>query len=329
MTGADVNYADRAREIIDIELNGLRRLRDELDGAFNDVVEMLLECLASGHKLVVTGVGKNLPIGQKIASTLTSTGAPTVVLHPQEALHGDLGLISDGDAVLCLSYSGETEELLNLLPSLKRDGALKLIAVTGQTDSRLARYCDLVLPVQIDREACPFNMAPTTSTTATLAMGDALAMVLLEARGFQREDYARLHPGGAIGQSLLVRAGDIMRSGDRLPLVSETSTLSEALLIMTGARAGSLAVVNAEQQLLGIFTDGDLRRYVASGRSLEGVNVAELMTVNPITLSPDALAVDALRVFEEHSIDDLIVVDEEQHVLGLIDIQDLPKMKIL
>jgi len=323
-----VKYSDRAREILDLEAEGLRRVRDNLGPEFEHAVEILLATLRNGGKIVVTGIGKSLHIGQKIAATLTSTGTPAVVLHPLEAMHGDLGILNHRDAVIALSYSGETEELLNLLPILKRR-ELPIIALTGNPDSTLAAHCDVVIAVTIEREACPFNMAPTTSTTATLAVGDALAIVLLEARGFTREDYALLHPGGAIGRTLLLRAADIMRTGERLARVSGEARVKDAVLAMTSARAGSVAVVDENDRLLGIFTDGDLRRHVTRSDDITSKRVADVMTRNPVTIRSDHLAVDVLALYEKHAIDDLIVVDDENRVVGIIDIQDLPKLKIM
>ncbi|HIE11622.1 MAG TPA: KpsF/GutQ family sugar-phosphate isomerase, partial [Kiritimatiellae bacterium] len=246
-------YLDRAREVFDIETEALARVRDRLGEEFSRTVTLMLEALSRGGKIIITGIGKNLPVGQKIAATLTSTGAPAVFLHPLEAMHGDLGIVARGDVVLALSYTGETEELATLLPILKRSGA-RIVAVTGNPQSTLASHSDLVLDVRVDREACPFNMAPTASTTAILALGDALAMVLLEARGFRREDYALLHPGGAIGRTLLLRAADIMRTGERLARVKVGTTVKEAILAMTSARAGSVAVTDHQGRLRGIFT---------------------------------------------------------------------------
>ncbi|RKX30181.1 MAG: KpsF/GutQ family sugar-phosphate isomerase [Verrucomicrobia bacterium] len=321
-------YLDRAREVFDIEIEALERVRDRLGEEFSRAVNLMLEALSRGGKIIITGIGKNLPVGQKIAATLTSTGAPAVFLHPLEAMHGDLGIVADGDVVLALSYTGETEELATLLPILKRSGA-HIIAVTGNPGSTLASHSDLVLNVRVDREACPFNMAPTASTTATLALCDALAMVLLEARGFRKEDYALLHPGGAIGRTLLLRAADIMRTGDRLACVKVGTTVKEAILAMTSARAGSVAVTDKEGKLLGIFTDGDLRRHLTDNSNLTERRIEEVMTPDPVAVSRDALAVEVLSVYETHDIDDLIVVDGDNRVVGMIDIQDLPKFKIL
>ncbi len=323
-----MKYAEKAKEIFNVEIEAMQKVRDSIGLEFGRAVELILKALDAGGKIIVTGIGKNLPIGHKMAATLSSTGSPAVVLHPIEALHGDIGIVCPNDVVIAMSYSGETEELLGLLPNLKRIG-VHIIALTGVPDSSLARYSDETIPVTIDREACPFNMAPTSSTTTTLAIGDALAMVLLDARGFRKEDFARLHPGGAIGRTLLLKARDIMRSGDRLACVPHDASLKEAVLAMTRARAGSVAVVDAERRLLGIFTDGDLRRHVTDEVHIDQARVADYMTCNPITVREDHLAVEVLHLYEAHNIDDLVVLDEQRRVAGVIDIQDLPKLKIM
>ncbi len=323
-----MSYAERAREIINIELAGLQKVRDGLGAGFNRAVDRLLQSLKGGGKIVVAGVGKNLPIGQKIASTMTSTGSPAVFLHPSDAMHGELGIVSEGDALIALSYSGESEELTHLIPAVRRKN-VAIIAITGDTESSLAKLSDEVIAVEITQEACPFNLAPTTSTTVTLAVGDALAMVLLEARGFQREDYAKLHPGGAIGRTLLLKVSDIMRSGDRVARVQSGAKVRDAVLAMTEARSGSVAVVDASNKLLGIFTDGDLRRHLTQQVNLIDHPIDAFITRQPITLTPDHLAVDVLALFERHNIDDLVIVDRTGHFAGMVDIQDLPKFKIL
>lgn len=323
-----MKYIERAREVIDNEMAGLLKVRDGLGKEFSRSVERLLVSLNAGHKIIVTGVGKNIPIGQKIAATLTSTGSPAVFLHPSDAMHGELGIVESGDVMLALSYSGESEELMNLLPAVKRCNA-PIIALTAARDSALARHSDEVILVTVDAEACPFNMAPTTSTTVTLAVGDALAMVLLEARGFRREDYAKLHPGGAIGRTLLLHVRDIMRTGNRVARVRKGSKVRDAILAMTEAKSGMVAVVAEDNKLSGIFTDGDLRRHLAGPTSIMELRIEEVMTPRPITLSPDHLAVDVLALFQKHSIDDLVIVDAEGRLAGIVDIQDLPKFKIL
>jgi arabinose-5-phosphate isomerase len=267
-------------------------------------------------------------VGQKIAATLTSTGSTAVVLNSVDALHGDLGIINDGDVILALSYSGESEELLNLLPALKRF-SVKIISFTGNTKSSLARHSDLSLNVKVPKEACPFNLAPTSSTTAMLVMGDALAMTVLQARGFKQKDFAKFHPSGAIGRAMLLRVGDIMRSGNRNAVAREDRSVREALLLMTQARSGSLSVVNARGKLTGVFTDGDFRRHMAGGDDLLYRPLKQVMTHNPIRISENALAVEALKIFNDRNIDDLIVVNAKQEPVGLVDSQDLPKLKIM
>ena len=323
-----MNFQKRAREVMDIEIAGLQKVRDQIDGGFSTAVEWILAALAAGGKVVVTGVGKNFHIGQKMAATLTSTGTPAVLLHPIEAMHGDFGIVGEKDVVLALSYSGASDELIDLLPALKRRG-VKIVALTGDLQSPLGVQSDLVVSVAVDKEACPFNMAPTASTTVTLAVGDALAIVLLEARGFKKEDYAKLHPGGAIGRTLLLKVSDVMRTNERLAKVPGGAKVKDAVTAMTGARAGCVAVVDPDGRLLGIFTDGDLRRHLIETPDLTEQAVDTVMTARPVTLRADQLAVDILKLYEEKNIDDLVVVDEDNRVVGAVDIQDLPKLKIL
>jgi len=323
------SHLDKAQAVFDIEIAALQRTRERLDGAFDQAVEALKNTLASGGKLLVTGVGKSFHIGQKIAATLTSTGAPSTVLHPSEAMHGDLGLVRPEDAVLALSYSGESDELVNLLPILKRAGA-RIIALTGDLTSTLARHSDVVLDASVEREACPFNLVPTASTTVALAIGDALAIALLEARGLSREEYASFHPGGAIGRALLLRVEDIMRTGDRVAAVSPAAAVRDALIAMTKAQAGAVVVVDDRRRVLGLLTDGDLRRYLAGGATdFQTRPVADLMTRNPCSVRADRLAADALVLFQQHRFDDLVVVRDDGTLAGMIDLQDLPKFKIL
>ena len=298
------------------------------DGAFAQAVELIVETLRRRGKLIVVGIGKSGHVGHKLSATLTSTGSTSVVLNSVDALHGDLGIVSDGDTVLALSYSGESEELLNLLPALKRF-AVKVIAITGAPKSSLASYSDLVLNVRVPKEACPFNLAPTASTTATLVMGDALAMVVLQARGFKRQDFAKFHPSGAIGRAMLSRVADIMRSGPRNAVAAETLSVKEALLVMTHAKSGSLSIVNGRGKLVGVFTDGDLRRRMAADENLLSRPLKSVMTRKPICIRDNALAVEALKVFNERNIDDLIVVNAKREPVGLVDSQDLPKLKLM
>jgi arabinose-5-phosphate isomerase len=314
--------------VFDIELAALKAVRAQLDASFDQAVEWIVETLRQRGKLIVVGIGKSGHIGGKIAATLTSTGSTSVVLNGVDAMHGDLGVVSDGDVVLALSYSGESEELLNLLPALKRF-SVKIIAVTGAPRSALARHSDLVLNVRVPQEACPFNLAPTASTTATLVMGDALAMAVLQARGFKQQDYAKFHPSGAIGRALLLRVAEIMRTGPRNSVAAQNLTVKEALLVMTQAKSGSLSVVNPRGKLVGVFTDGDFRRRMAADDDLLTRPLAEVMTRNPVCIRQDALAAEAVKVFNERNIDDLIVVNAKHEPVGLVDSQDLPKLKLM
>jgi arabinose-5-phosphate isomerase len=314
--------------VFDIELAALKAVRAQLDGAFAQAVELVVETLRRRGKLIVVGIGKSGHVGGKLAATLTSTGSTSVVLNSVDALHGDLGIVSDGDLVLALSYSGESEELLNLLPALKRF-SVKVIAMTGAAKSSLARHSDLVLNVRVPKEACPFNLAPTASTTAMLVMGDALAMTVLQARGFKRQDFAKFHPSGAIGRELLSRVADIMRSGPRNAVAEENLAVKEALLVMTQAKSGSLSVVNGRGKLVGVFTDGDFRRHMATDANLLAQPLKSVMTRKPICIRDTALAVEALKVFNERNIDDLIVVNAKREPVGLVDSQDLPKLKLM
>lgn len=324
-----MDYLERAHEVFDIELDGLQRVKHDLGDGFIQAVDTILATIEGGcGKVVICGVGKNWHIGNKMAATFTSTGTPAVAMHPIEAMHGDFGILSERDVVLAMSYSGASDELIAVLQPVKRMG-VKIIALTGEPDSPLGEYADIIVSVKVDKEACPFGMAPTTSTTATLALGDALAMVLLDARGFKVEDYAQRHPGGAIGRTLLLRVEDVMRTGERSATVPAGSLVKEALIAMTGAKAGCVAVVMPDATLAGIMTDGDLRRHLIETPNLIEQPVDSIMTRNPKTLKKDQLALDILDIYERFNIDDLIVVDEENRVIGAVDIQDMPKLKIL
>jgi arabinose-5-phosphate isomerase len=323
-----MNYVTLAKTVFDIEIDGLRRTRACLDENFSRAVDAIVKCLRNRGKVVVTGIGKSGKIGHKISATLTSTGATSVVLDSVDALHGDIGVINDGDCVLALSYSGETEELSRILPAIKRFD-VTIIAVTSQRKSSLGRHSDIVLRVNVKKEACPFNLAPTSSTTAMLALGDALAMCVLEARGFKKADYARLHPAGAIGRTMLLQIKDIMRTGDRNAVIVDYRNVKDALLAMTRAKSGTISVVDKQGRIAGVFTDGDFRRHIARGPEVLQVPIRTVMTRNPITIRQDALAVEALRIFQQRQIDDLIVVDENKQPVGIVDSQDLPKFKIM
>jgi arabinose-5-phosphate isomerase len=323
-----MHYLAKARFVIETEIEGLRRISDRLDGAFVEAVEILHHTLDHRGKIVVVGVGKSGNIGHKIAATFNSTGGTAVVLDSQNALHGDLGLLSDGDAVLALSYSGETRELLDLMPFIKRFD-VKVIAFTGKPGSTLARLSEVTLDTSIEREACPLNLAPTTSSTAMLVMGDALAMVLLEARGFTEEDFARFHPGGSLGRALLTRVSDIMRSDVALPTVPDDADVAAALDAMNRVRAGACLILDGEGGLAGIFTHGDFARCFRIDPLLGGKPVASLMTRQPITVREDALAVEVLRTLGQNRIDDIIVLSDSGRPVGLIDSQDMARLKIV
>jgi len=317
-----------AKDVLDIELAGLKAVRAKLDAQFTRAVEVLAEALARRNKLVVVGIGKSGNIGQKMAATFNSTGATSVLLDPANALHGDIGLLDDGDVVLALSYSGESEELLNLIGAIKKF-PVQIITLTGSPRSALARLSDVVLNAGVPKEACPFNLAPTASTTAMLALGDALAMALLQARGFKKKDFAKYHPSGAIGRALLLRVGDIMRTGKRLAVATQTAPVREALLVMTRAKCGSVCVTSKTGKLTGVFTDGDLRRLMSQkSDALLDMPLAQVMTRKPAKLRETALAVEALKIFQTRKIDDLIVVNTKNEPVGLIDSADLPKLKL-
>ena len=323
-----MSHLKLARQVFDIETAALRAVRDSLDESFDRAVEMICACLADRRKLIVLGIGKSGNIGRKIAATLSSTGSTAVVLDPVDALHGDLGLVQDGDLVLALSYSGESSEWNDLLPALRRF-SVKIIALTGNPRSTLGEHSDVVLNVRVPKEACPFNLAPTASTTATLVMGDALALATMTARGFKKQDFAQRHPAGAIGRALLYKVGDIMRRDQRNAVARQDQRVQDGLLAMTRAKTGSVSVVDPKGRLVGVFTDGDLRRRLAAHEDILQRPLKEVMTRNPITLRDDALAVDALRIFNERNIDDLIVVNARKEPVGLVDSQDLPKLKLM
>jgi arabinose-5-phosphate isomerase len=323
-----MDYVGKGRRVLDCEIFELQRLRDRLGEEFGRAIELIKEAVERRGKVVVLGVGKSGQIGKKIAATLTSTGSPAVVLNSLNALHGDLGMVSDGDVVLALSASGETEELLRILPALARF-QVRLIAICGDANSTLAKQAEILLDVNIEQEACPLNLAPTSSTTVMLALGDALAMVLLEARGFQKEDFARFHPGGMIGQRLLLRVREIMRPRDALALVGQDTRVRDVLKSMSDVRAGAAVIADQEGKLIGIFTHGDFARHFQTDPRVGERLVADLMTLNPVTVQQDKLAVEVLNLLERHRIDDLVVVDDQQVPVGLVDSQDLTKLKLL
>jgi arabinose-5-phosphate isomerase len=323
-----MEYLERARRVIALELAEVTRLHDRLDDSFTRAVETLLASVENRGKIVVCGVGKSGHIGEKIAATLTSTGSPAVVLNSLNALHGDLGVITDGDVILALSYSGETDELLNILPAIARFD-VKIVAITGNANSFLAKNCDVHLDVRVEREACPLELAPTSSTTTMLVLGDALAMVLLEARGFTKEDFARFHPGGRLGRTLLLRVHQIMRGSEQMALVPPTAVVREVLHAMARARAGAAVVTEASGALAGIFTHGDFGRHFQTHADLLERAVGDFMTKNPITIRGDKLAVEVLHILERHRIDDLVVVDETNAPIGVVDSQDLARFRLI
>lgn len=319
---------ERAREVIDIELSGVKKVRDELGAPFVALVRKCLDILHHGGKLVLCGVGKSGHISKKLAATLASTGARAVFMHPVEAMHGDLGIVSPQDLLLAVSYSGETDELLRVLPAVKRM-AVPIVAITGKTDSRLAEFSDMVVPMPVEREACPFNLAPTTTTTALLALGDALAMVLLDCQDFQLSDYAMNHPAGAIGRTITLTVRDCMRTGEHCASVHPGTSVRDALLAMTKARDGAVAIVDDADKLLGIFTDGDFRRTMTADDNILHAPIESVMTPNPISINQKQMAVEILKLLERKKIDDVTVVDDNGRFVGMVDIQDLPKFKVM
>jgi arabinose-5-phosphate isomerase len=318
-----------ARDTLTIEAEAILALKDRLQSGlkepFGKAVSILLGC--SG-RVVVSGIGKSGHIARKIAATLASTGTPALFVHAAEALHGDLGMITEQDTVIAISYSGEAVEFLSIIPIVKRMGA-RLIALTGNETSSLARLADVHLNVKIDKEACPLNLAPTTSTTATLALGDALAVALLDARGFCEEDFARSHPGGALGRRLLTHVRDVMRSGDAVPMVTAEVTLSAALLEITKKGIAMTAIVDAEQRAIGVFTDGDLRRLLEHVQDFTQLKIAHVMHANPRTIGPDQLAVDAVKIMEQFRINQLLVADVDGRLVGALHIHDLTRAKVI
>jgi len=317
-----------AREVFDTEISGIEAVRDNLGADFEKLVEKCAAAVARGGKLILTGIGKSGYIGKKIAATLSSVGTPSIFMHPVEARHGDLGMIQKNDLMIALSYSGETDELLVVLPPAKQLG-VELVGITASRNSSLGKLSDLVVEMPVPREACPFNLAPTTTTTALLVLGDALAMVLLERQGFTKEDYGRRHPGGAIGRMITMSAADVMRPLENSALVSTSATVRETLYAMSHARCGSALVVDAGNHLLGIFTDGDFRRWAEREDKVLDLKMADVMTRNPISVARDTLVVSVLKLIKERKIDDLVVVDGENVVQGFIDSQDLPGLKMM
>lgn len=339
----------RAKQVFAVEIEGLEKTRDSLGASFVSAVRLILDTVSDGGIVVVSGVGKNLHVAEKMSAIFSSTGTRSIVLNPVQAMHGDLGMVSAKDVLVALSFSGESAEVNNLIPAIRRHG-LKVISMTGRPDSTLAQMSDIHIEIPCGKEACPFGMAPTNSTTATMAMGDALAMVLIDAQKFPVEDYAMNHPAGAIGRALVMKVTDVMRTGEHLAKVGPEATVLDALMAMTKSQGGSAVVADADGKLLGIFTDGDFRRLVSIGSDRVGIEsnrvedanqtlndprltlsdpITRHMTRSPLFVYDDAYAAELLKIFEKKRIDDLPVCDRSGRVVGLVDIQDLPKMKVL
>ena len=316
-----MNIFKRAKEVLDIEAEAVKALKPRIGKEFKRAVYLIVS--AKG-RVVVSGMGKTGIIAQKLSATLASTGTPSLFLHTAEAIHGDLGKVTSDDIVIIISNSGQSEEFKHLLPLLKKIGS-KIIALTGRKDSILAKYSDVALDVSVKKEACPLGLAPTASTTATLAMADALAVCLLELKGFKEKDFAFYHPGGLLGRKLLLKVEDIMRTGRSNPVVNEDKAVSEVLLKITESRAGSATVVDKKGKLKGIFTDGDLRRHLEIDGNLPSRKIREVMTKNPTVVSKDMLAAEAMHILQEKKIDEIPVVDNNNRPIGLLDVQDLLK----
>ena len=314
-----------ARETLDIEAQALMGLKSRLDTRFSQAVEMMLNVKG---RVVVTGMGKSGHIGSKIAATLASTGTPAMFVHPGEASHGDLGMIKAIDIVLAISNSGESDELVSILPVLKRQG-VPLIAMTGGMNSALAKHANVVLDSSVDKEACPLNLAPTASTTAQLALGDALAVALLDARGFKAEDFARSHPGGSLGRRLLTHVEDVLRKGDQVPNVLPDASFSELMREMSHKGLGASAIVDEHHNILGVFTDGDLRRLIEKGVDLRALHAKDVMHANPRTVLHDALAVEAAELMEQFQITSVLVVNESGALCGALNTNDLMRAKVI
>ncbi len=325
-TRLDAEQALRlARQTFDIEAAAIAGLKTRLDDTFVQALEAMF---AVRGRVVVMGMGKSGHIGRKVAATLASTGTPAQFVHTGEAIHGDLGMIRGEDLLLVISNSGESDELAAILPAVKRQGA-KVVAMTGRAESTLARHADVVLDCSVEKEACPLNLAPTASTVAQLAMGDALAVALLDARGFRAEDFARSHPGGALGRKLLTLVRDVMRSGEAVPRIQPQAGLTALMREMSSKGLGAVAIVDAQEHLIGVFTDGDLRRLVEKGTDLRVATAREVMTTEPRTVAPQALAVDAADLMERHRITSVLVVDEAGVLCGALNSNDLMRAKVI
>ncbi len=323
--GAKSSALELARQVLRIEADAVAALIPRLDQQFLDAISLILNCRG---RVVVSGIGKSGHVARKIASTMASTGTPAFFVHPAEANHGDLGMITRDDVMIALSNSGESAELLTIVPLIKRQGA-KLISITGEAGSSLAREADVHLDAHVEQEACPLGLAPTASTTAAIALGDALAVALLDARGFSAEDFARSHPGGTLGRRLLTHVSDMMRKGDEIPSVTRNATFSEAMLEMSQKRMGMTAVVDAKQRVLGIFTDGDLRRALDRLGDIRKAKITDVMTLTPRTITPERLAVEAIEIMERHRVNQILVVDAHKKLVGALNLHDLFKAKVI
>lgn len=310
---------EQAREVLNIEVDGIKAVRDRLGDEFEQAVAMIMDCTS---RVVITGIGKSGIVGQKITATLNSTGTPSFFLHPVEAMHGDLGMVSPSDVILAISYSGETTELNSLLLSL-RERAVRVIAMTGNPRSTLASCAEVILNVSVPKEACPLGLAPTTSTTAALALGDALAVSLLKLNQFEAEDFRRNHPGGSLGERLKVAVGEVMLAGEKIPLVQDTITLVQAVAELNHKNLGAVLIVNNDQLLQGIITDGDVRRLILSNQRIEEMDLANVMTTDPITINSELLAADALSIMQRHEITVLPVTDDMNRLQGILHLHEL------
>jgi arabinose-5-phosphate isomerase len=325
MMNKQSNILDLARQVVSVEKSALDKLQAQIGEEFIEAIEVLMNC--KGHVIVI-GMGKSGHIGNKISATLASTGTPAFSVHPGEASHGDLGMITKNDVTICISNSGETEEVLNIIPIIKRMG-IKTIAITGNKNSTMAKIADVHLSIAVGEEACPLGLAPTTSTTTTLVMGDALAVTLLKLRGFTEEDFARSHPAGSLGKKLLLRIDDLMRKGDEVPKVYAGTNIQEALFEITQKGLGMTAIVDKNDSVKGVFTDGDLRRAFDNNLDLKTTLIEEAATLNPITITSSQLAVAAAQLMEQHNIHGLLVVDEQDKLVGALNIHDLLKAGVV
>ncbi|MFI3244259.1 MAG: KpsF/GutQ family sugar-phosphate isomerase [Akkermansia sp.] len=321
-----IDHTIRGKQVFEDEIEALKAISARLDDSFVKAVDAMRQAIDTGHKIVIVGVGKSGLVGDKIAATLTSTGAPTIVLDSMNALHGDLGIVQDGDACIAMSFSGETGELLTLMPFLKRYD-MPIIGMTGKMGSSLDQLSDITLDTGVEREACPLNLAPTSSSTAMLVMGDALAMALLESRGFTKEDFAKSHPGGSLGRALLTRISDIMRTD--IATMPADATVTDCIVAMSSSRSGACVIVNADASLAGVFTHGDFARAYQADAACGTKPVSSVMTVKPIYVEADKLAIAAVKIFRDRRIDDLVVLDAQMKPVGLIDTQDLVRLKLI